>query len=825
MNILEILRNKKITYTETDIWYMVDFNKNIGLSGWKIHISSQLYDAEDIFNNIINYLNENKLVFKIVKNMDILKNINSSREASSIANKFITIYPDDVNVARTAIIYLYNKLISFKAPKILSDFQCANYSPVHYRFGSYKKLLKYDPVDKKMIHILKLNSGLELEDKRLNYPVLPDSIEDLFTKEEKEKYFYCKSDIRTEIPVEYKFIKILKKSNRGNVYLAKDKDEKKYVIKQARPYIISNNDLTDIKYADSELKNERDMLVKFSSYNFGSNYIDEFYIEKDYFMVQEFIEGNNLLNFVKNIEYSEFDIIKIINQIVKIINTFHLNGYKLVDLSPGNIIITDDIEVKIIDLEHVSKLENNERDAFTKYFFDKDIDINISTKLQDIFSLMMISFLLYTKNILIYTEIDTVNNYSSMKKIMDIFNYTYSNKLISKCQYNWLLYLYYIILNKEDFIEIDMFSGTDIKYDFKKEYGFNKGYDFNKEYDRIIKCIDSKEFNSINRKFNSNEFGEFINPNSYQHGLAGYIFFSILSKKNAHSIKETVRLFEKNKIKTMYIYNYSLLFGDSGYLYSLINLFLETKDAFYLELINLYTKNIISNYYKIDEFDFALGRLGMLLPLMKIYRYGIDLDKNINLEKFLNNSIKEFLTKDFKFEFDNMGFAHGYTGLYFILYKYYEIFKDKTIKKLITNFNEKLKLYINNILDNSNFNFENMDLSWCQGLSGIVLYCCLVDKEFFSLEITALQKLIFNNFLKMGTSMCHGLTSLLITTSYLDNNFIKQDLINILLTRSYRNKDNILMFLGEDNSADYFDFGIGTLGIYWGIIDGSFPFE
>lgn len=73
--------------------------------------------------------------------------------------------------------------------------------------------------------------------------------------------------------------------------------------------------------------------------------------------------------------------------------------------------------------------------------------------------------------------------------------------------------------------------------------------------------------------------------------------------------------------------------------------------------------------------------------------------------------------------------------------------------------------------------------------------------------------------------MCHGLTSLLITTSYLDNNFIKQDVINILLTRSYRNKDNILMFLGEDNSADYFDFGTGTLGIYWGIINGSFPFE
>ncbi|WP_209021612.1 hypothetical protein, partial [Helcococcus ovis] len=155
----------------------------------------------------------------------------------------------------------------------------------------------------------------------------------------------------------------------------------------------------------------------------------------------------------------------------------------------------------------------------------------------------------------------------------------------------------------------------------------------------------------------------------------------------------------------------------------------------------------------IDEFDFALGRLCMLLHLMKIYRYDIDIDidKNINLENFLNNSIKEFLTKDFKLKSDSMGFA--------------------------------------------------------------------------SLEITALQKLIFNNFLRMGTSMCHGLTSLLITTSYLDNNSIKQDVINILLTRSYRNKDNILMFLGEDNSADYFDFGICTLGIYWGIIDGSFPFE
>ena len=72
---------------------------------------------------------------------------------------------------------------------------------------------------------------------------------------------------------------------------------------------------------------------------------------------------------------------------------------------------------------------------------------------------------------------------------------------------------------------------------------------------------------------------------------------------------------------------------------------------------------------------------------------------------------------------------------------------------------------------------------------------------------------------------CHGLSSLLQTLNYQDKLNLRENVIEILLSRSKRDKNGILVFECEESSDTLFDFGIGNLGIYWSILGKRFPFE
>ena len=153
---------KKILETGSEpkkknIWFYFNLEESTQDQGWKIHISTQLKDAVKIFEVVEKILRSEKCCFKVAKNYEQLKRLNSSREISPTANKFITIYSKNDNQAKKVIIMLEKALKSFQAPKILSDFQCGQHSPVHYRYGAYTKISKYD--DEKKKNFIKLYYG------------------------------------------------------------------------------------------------------------------------------------------------------------------------------------------------------------------------------------------------------------------------------------------------------------------------------------------------------------------------------------------------------------------------------------------------------------------------------------------------------------------------------------------------------------------------------------------------------------------------------------------------------------------------------------------
>ena len=136
-------------FQQGDIWNYYYLSDKVPAQGWKIHISSQIKDAVNIFKIVYKLSQLNNCSFKVVKNLEELKKINSPREMSPTANKFITLYPKSESEAKSMICNLTNRLSEFKAPKILSDYQCGMHSPVHYRYGAFLKKQAYDEKNKK----------------------------------------------------------------------------------------------------------------------------------------------------------------------------------------------------------------------------------------------------------------------------------------------------------------------------------------------------------------------------------------------------------------------------------------------------------------------------------------------------------------------------------------------------------------------------------------------------------------------------------------------------------------------------------------------------
>lgn len=183
-----------------------------------------------------------------------------------------------------------------------------------------------------------------VEDKRQNFPSLPSWKMDLFSEEEKRIYFQttCEVSSKDSAINKYKIEKIIKRSNKGNVYRAiRKSDGQKVIIKQSRPFV--NYDTEGEWTALDDIKNEAYMLKKLADKSYTTNLIDEFYIVDDYFLVQEQVDGLNFEEFIRETEYSLNIREKSLDNIVNIVNDIHKLGYKIVDIAPTNFIYTKNV--------------------------------------------------------------------------------------------------------------------------------------------------------------------------------------------------------------------------------------------------------------------------------------------------------------------------------------------------------------------------------------------------------------------------------------------------------------------------------------------------
>ncbi|MED1304304.1 hypothetical protein BK704_01410 [[Bacillus thuringiensis] serovar konkukian] len=333
--------------------------KNLPFQGWKIHISSNILNAVDILRIVSKKAIEHGFAFKFVADRELHSVSTQKAFPRSQSGKFITIYPENTAKFIRIIEDLYLSLKKFEGSYILSDRRYKDCKVLYYRYGGFKSIKRLK-VDGSIELCIQDNKGGLIPDSRKPFFELPSFISDPFPQ---EKVGVSNDRTANRLFDTYANISPIKQSNSGGVYNAISRiSGQNVIIKEARPCtLISFKDQID---AVDYRKNEEYFYKLFQENDYTVKYIDSFYAWEHYYLVVEKINGMTLREFINRNNpffYNKVDnekkhnymqsIYRILCNLIDVITSIHEKGVIISDLSQDNIMLTDDLEVKLIDLE------------------------------------------------------------------------------------------------------------------------------------------------------------------------------------------------------------------------------------------------------------------------------------------------------------------------------------------------------------------------------------------------------------------------------------------------------------------------------------------
>ena len=139
-----------------------------------------------------------------------------------------------------------------------------------------------------------------------------------------------------QIGERYQIIKPLASGSFGETFLAQDThipDEPSCVVKQFKP-----DDESHLEIAKGLFYKEAKILDKFGKHPQIPKLFAYFEEDKEFYLVQEFIDGDNLDNELNSgKKYSESDVKKLLIDVLEILTHVHGNNVIHRDIKPGNI--------------------------------------------------------------------------------------------------------------------------------------------------------------------------------------------------------------------------------------------------------------------------------------------------------------------------------------------------------------------------------------------------------------------------------------------------------------------------------------------------------
>jgi serine/threonine protein kinase len=336
-------------------------------AGWKIHVSSSVGDADVILDRVARSCKNFRTSFKHLANEFYFLWLHQKYASRSQSGKFITIYPCDAQEARSLMEHLSLELKGRSGPFILSDRRYRDSSVVHYRYGAFRKIIRFDPVTGKKLYMVPSADGTLVEDKRSSKFVLPSSVADPFC--------FTADSIGNHLKFNalhgYRFEYAIRHSSGGGAYSAIDtRTGSRVFIKEARAY---SGLAKDGSTAQDRLREEYQVLKNiYATHAMLCPAPLNYFIEWEHeFLVTEWIDGltlhrwiidnGPLIRFRPDINGAKkyyADCIEFLNQLDNQITLLHSMGIRFGDLNPRNAIVTPDHKIRLVDFEAATSMEN-----------------------------------------------------------------------------------------------------------------------------------------------------------------------------------------------------------------------------------------------------------------------------------------------------------------------------------------------------------------------------------------------------------------------------------------------------------------------------------
>lgn len=342
-------------------YYMLYEEEKLPDQGWKIHVSANIDDAQEVLSEVSELLIKKKISFKFVPSPYELLLTYSKGKDRIEAGKFITIYPRDETEFCSLLELLKDITCKYKeGPYILND-RPWKQSNVYYRYGAYTKKIKLK--DGIPTYVIKAPNGEYLEDKREPYYTEPYFVkEPTFVQENNtfpdEKEFTGIDELGIKDAIHF--------SLSGGIYNGKYHNQD-VVIKEGRPNIGLSDDRRD---GFTRILDEYNTLKKLEDVDGVVNPIGYKKIWKHDYLIEEKIDAITLgeylsirfpfaNQFTDRVEKYKKDTVRIINSLVQIIEDIHKRDVAFVDFQPENIMVSttnDNVKVKLIDFESSKKV-------------------------------------------------------------------------------------------------------------------------------------------------------------------------------------------------------------------------------------------------------------------------------------------------------------------------------------------------------------------------------------------------------------------------------------------------------------------------------------
>ena len=330
------------------------------LQGWKVHVSATPECAVETLAQTTRVCVECGVSFKFLPTLAGLTESSSKNQARGAAGKFITIYPDDDGQLGELLSVLASALKGQEGPYILSDLRYVPDAPVFVRYGAIMGVRVPDVDDEPVESIVDPRDMRLIPDHRDPRVVIPDGVEvpEFLRPAYEASQQSCVSRLD-----DFVSIKPLSFSNAGGVYRAELPDGEVRILREARPHAgLDGRNRCALQRQLVEEEVLRDLVGVKGVQQLRGVFTawEHRYLEVDYIpgvTLTSWMVRNTHLQEKDPVEYAR-QVVAIVEQLIAVVEAIHQRGWAFGDLHPGNVLVSDDGAVTMLDLEDASRLDS-----------------------------------------------------------------------------------------------------------------------------------------------------------------------------------------------------------------------------------------------------------------------------------------------------------------------------------------------------------------------------------------------------------------------------------------------------------------------------------